>query len=167
MQPVPGGGLPPTQALLELKMIFKDGGAFDLQARFEQIRERLRQAIDLARESGQVVGDGSHMSGGAGAGALSGLNMAAIDLEQLPAYEEASISAIPVPALVSSIASAAPSHDRAESSNAAAATTDRSSSPAEESRVGAAAPPTEPPPDYEEVQRASVAEELERRLRPT
>jgi hypothetical protein len=56
---------------VEVRLTFKDGGAFDFHTVFEQIKERVHQAYTIARENGQAsVGD--------------------IHLEQLPAYEPAS-----------------------------------------------------------------------------
>ena len=168
LKAVPGGGIPPTRSLIEMKMVFRDGGAFDFHSNFERIKERLQQAIEVARESGHVVGDGSETGGGHGGGALSGLNMAALDLEQLPAYEEAQetppmqIPAEPLP-------SSAPLTDRRQRDSGIAVSSDEDSSRkpvAVEPIVEAVIPPVEPPPGYEEVQRDSVANELERRLQP-
>ncbi|KAI9757797.1 MAG: hypothetical protein M1815_006100 [Lichina confinis] len=161
VQPVPGGGIPATQSLVELKMTFKEGGAFDFHSNFERIKERLRQAIQVARDRGQLSGDGSETGNGRGGGALSGLNMSAIDLEQLPAYEEARDSATPA-LLVSPVTASAP-EDSLRPSVTANEASGLSDGPPTSSEI--AVPPTEPPPEYEEVQRTSVADELERRLR--
>jgi hypothetical protein len=58
LQPVAGGGIPANHAFVELKMVFKEGGAFDFHSQFERIKERLQQAVDNARESGLMTGDG-------------------------------------------------------------------------------------------------------------
>lgn len=60
MRPVPGGGLPAEHAVFELRITFREGGAFDFHTRWEEVRERLL----VARESGGPV-----------------------HLEQLPVYE--------------------------------------------------------------------------------
>lgn len=70
MKPVPGGNIPSNQPYLDLKMVFSDGGAFDHQSIFEQIKERAAHAMEVAREA-----QGSNV------------DMANIHLEQLPAYE--------------------------------------------------------------------------------
>ncbi|KAI9782762.1 MAG: hypothetical protein M1816_001714 [Peltula sp. TS41687] len=166
LQPVPGGGLPPTRSLIELKMVFKDGGAFDFHSNFERIKERLQQALDVAREAGQIVGDGADTGGGQGSGALTGINMAALDLEQLPAYEEARettpVTVVPVivPAAVRS--DDQPHRDSSATVSSEEETVRRPDTP--ETAVETVASPVEPPPGYEEVQRSSVANELERTL---
>lgn len=166
-----GGGIPPVHAYIELKMVFKDGGAFTFHSQYELVKERLQQAVEIARESGHMNGDGSEIGAGRGGGALAGVNMAAIHLEQLPAYEEAGsgistrtsagIQAVPLtgtehrPAAPRYSGVVLPSDDERSSK----APPDRSTmnEPPQ--------PPTEPPPGYEEVQHSSVASELEMRLR--
>lgn len=60
MRPVVGGGLPAEHAVFELRITFREGGAFDFHTRWEEVRERLLVA---------------HESGGPA------------HLEQLPVYE--------------------------------------------------------------------------------
>jgi hypothetical protein len=150
VQPVPGGNIPPEHAALELKMTFKDGGAFDFHSTYERIKERLQQAVDVARESGHLVGDGAEIGGGQGAGALGAVDMNAVHLDELPAYEDAA-STRPVPAPRQE----APLIDLTENEPATR------TSPRQENF----SPPAEPPPGYEDVQSQSVSDELERRLR--
>lgn len=57
-------------------MVFSDGGAFDHQTVFEQIKERAAHALEMARENHQ---------GGS-------VDMANVHLEQLPAYEPSGVS---------------------------------------------------------------------------
>ncbi|KAF1812338.1 hypothetical protein P152DRAFT_482363 [Eremomyces bilateralis CBS 781.70] len=156
VQPVPGGGLPAAHLALELKLTFKDGGAFDFHSTFERIKERLQQAVEVARESGTVAGDGVEEGGAAGAGALGALDWGNVHLDQLPAYEQSGASRAAPPPVTSG------------------GQRDRDSGLGESPEAnGAAEPPdgeprdvpADPPPGYEEVQRGSVAEELERRLR--
>lgn len=64
-------------------MTFKDGGAFDFHSSFERVKETLSHAVEIARESGHLSGAGA---GGVGS---VGLDLEAVHLEQLPAYEEA------------------------------------------------------------------------------
>lgn len=131
-------------------MEFKEGGAFDFSTTFERLKERLQQAVEVARESGLVTGDGAELGGGAGGGALAGVNMDQVHLEDLPAYEESSTSR------------AYPSPPPPPPPAAEPYTPPRSiSSP----QALSFHPPSDPPPDYEEVQRDSIVEELERRLR--
>ena len=67
-----GGGIPANHAYVELKLVFKDGGAFDFQTTYERVREHVLNAIDMAQESGRNVRDAMGDVGG----------------EELPAYEE-------------------------------------------------------------------------------
>ncbi|KAF2092681.1 hypothetical protein NA57DRAFT_49771, partial [Rhizodiscina lignyota] len=96
LQPVPGGGIPPHVHAVELKMTFKDGGAFDFHTKFERIKERLMQAVDVARESGQPANEGASGGGRGGGADLNGVNLDNVNLEELPAYSESGQS-IPVP----------------------------------------------------------------------
>lgn len=70
MRPVAGGGIPAAHALVDLRMTFREGGAFDHHTIFEQIKERLWNAVQVAREDGRA-------------------DVAPVDLEQLPRYEAA------------------------------------------------------------------------------
>jgi hypothetical protein len=65
-KPVAGGGIPTQHGIVELKLTFKEGGAFDFHQVFEQIKERVHHAQSMARDSGRPLD---------------------VDLEQLPAYE--------------------------------------------------------------------------------
>jgi WW domain-binding protein 2 len=131
-------------------MTFKDGGAFDFHSIFERIKERLQQAVDVARESGQLTGDGSETGGSSGAGALAGVNMDAVHLDELPAYEHNQPT---VPA--------GPLNEGSEPRDSGVAMRGSPHTPPEDVFT----PPAEPPPGYEETQLESVADELERRLR--
>ncbi|KAJ4371571.1 hypothetical protein N0V83_004790 [Neocucurbitaria cava] len=161
IQPVQGGGIPPQHAELDLVMEFKEGGAFDFASIFERLKERLKQAVDIARESG---GDGVED----GTRGVGGVNMNNVHLEDLPAYEESrQHTRVPDPL-------PSPPMERPTTSGASAdgpvvaapqpISPQRSSaqtSPQQESFQ----PPSEPPPGYEEVQRNSIVDELERQLR--
>lgn len=161
IQPVQGGGIPPQHAELDLVMEFKEGGAFDFASIFERLKERLKQAVDVARESG---GDGVED----GTRGVGGVNMNNVHLEDLPAYEESrQHTRVPDPL-------PSPPMERPTTSGASAdgpvvaapqpISPQRSSaqtSPQEESFQS----PSEPPPGYEEVQRNSIVDELERQLR--
>lgn len=70
IQPVPGGGIPATLPAIQLKLTFKEGGAFDYHTNFERIKERLLQAVETSREGG-----------------LRTVDLSTVDLEELPAYE--------------------------------------------------------------------------------
>ncbi|RDL39462.1 PH protein [Venustampulla echinocandica] len=76
VKPVSGGGIPPTNSAIELRLTFREGGAFDFHNTYEQIKERLYQAYMVARESGRA-GD-------------SNMDFGNVHLEQLPAYEACS-----------------------------------------------------------------------------
>jgi len=152
VQPVPGGHIPASETALEAKLTFKDGGAFDFHSTYERIKERLQQAVEAARESGQLVGDGSEgADGGAGPGPLAPRLLAAVHLDQLPAYEDQ--SGRPPGA-----------EERPCRANARDGAVDGGQA-LRAPRETDFAPPNEPPPGYEEVQVDSVADALEQRLR--
>ena len=165
VQPVPGGNIPISHSMVEIRMSFKDGGAFDFHQHFERIKERLQQAVAVARESGFAAGDGSETGPSRGAGALSGVNLAAVHLEQLPAYEEATAMPAVLSSSVSNPSVRPPVFGHGQRSDGEA----HVEHPAHDStstEVHVLPPaPLEPPPDYEEAQRESVATELERSLR--
>lgn len=159
IQPVQGGGIPPQHSELELVMEFKEGGAFDFASIFERLKERLRQAVDVARESGDdnIAPDGSRA-----------VNMNAVHLEDLPAYEESRQHArvpdpLPSPPMDGPGVSGA--GVRSQVVAAPEPSSPHRSSPLSSPQQGSFQPPSEPPPGYEEVQRGSIVEELERQLR--
>lgn len=82
VQPVPGGGLhsPSNATGIELKFTFKEGGAPEFQGKFEAIKERLQQVVDVAREQNGV----QTSRGNAGVN----VDMTNVHLEQLPRYED-------------------------------------------------------------------------------
>lgn len=129
VQPVSGGGISANLPAVQIKVTFKEGGAFDFHTNFERIRERLEQAVENTGE---------------GTRGLRGVDMAAVHLEELPAYEGPGNA----------------SQDTATNETLAA--------PQNNQRASVMGPePMEPPPGYEEVQQQSVAHELEERLRQT
>lgn len=142
-KPVPGGGIPPSNAAVELRFTFREGGAFDFHSKFEQIKERLYQAYTVARESGQR-------------------NVVDVDLEQLPAYE-------PAPRRVESedegltILSPIPTRPQARDSGVDGLRGPTETSPPKPE--GNFTAPDEPPPGYEEAQAQAVGIELDQRLR--
>ncbi|KFZ16003.1 hypothetical protein V502_05286, partial [Pseudogymnoascus sp. VKM F-4520 (FW-2644)] len=139
VRPVAGGGIPPSLVLIDLRMTFREGGAFDYHNVFELIKERLHQAVQTARDSGRNVGGAAGMN----PDVLQGLH-----LEQLPAYEPAAAAAAP--------GSGAPAGAREAPQVDGRARAEPES---------AAAPPDEPPPGYEEAQAQAVGIDLDQRLR--
>lgn len=129
IQPVSGGGIPPSLPAVQLKLTFKEGGAFDFHTDFERIKERLQQALDVSREN-----------------SLRTVDMSAVDLEQLPAYD-------------------------GRRNDATDASQNHSDPPPNFHQNSSGAPPEtgsephDPPPGYEEVQQQSVANALEESLR--
>ncbi|CZT25104.1 uncharacterized protein RCC_10833 [Ramularia collo-cygni] len=78
LQPVQGGGIPtPSGGVVELKLTFKEGGAFDFHTAYERVRERLLQAVEVAG-----------MDGDQASGANSNVHVAG--MEDLPVYSEVS-----------------------------------------------------------------------------
>jgi hypothetical protein len=160
IQPVQGGGIPPQHAELDLVMEFKEGGAFDFASLFERLKERLRQAVDVAREHGGDVEDGSR--------GVGGINMNNVHLEDLPRYEESRQHArVPDPLPSPPMDSATFGGVGAGGPVIAAPvpTSPQASSPMSSPRQEGFQPPSDPPPGYEEVQRGSIADELERQMR--
>jgi len=157
-QPVQGGGLPtPSAGVLELKLTFKDGGAFDYHNKYEQVRERLQQAVEVSR----INDDGSASS----RAAVNGVDVSNVNLEDLPAYSEESDGPL-IPPTASAAAAAA----QASQHNSPALQQQRDSGidvederPQPKPTDNALSPPNEPPPGYEEAQMAGLQDEVERR----
>lgn len=164
MQPVTGGGIPPTHAALELKISFKEGGAYDFQSRFETVKERLKQAVEVARNAGAVTGDGSEVGRGRGGGALDGVDMGNVHLDELPRYEEAGRDTRVNPAVAAAtrapveVPSPPPASTVRQEAQRSAPTTNPTSP------LHVAEPPSEPPPSYEMAQTEVIEDELQRRL---
>jgi len=152
-KPVPEGGIPTTHSAVELRLTFKDGGAFDFHTIFEQIKERAHDAYTAARENGQR-----------GAAAL-----ADVHLEQLPAYEPTSQAPSTPPASQAveretqepAILSPIPRRPSVLIPGVAG-TSGLPETPSAEQQVP---PPDGPPPGYEEAQMHAVEAELDRRFR--
>ncbi|KAL7276005.1 hypothetical protein RUND412_001036 [Rhizina undulata] len=111
VQPVSNGGIPQTSSAVELKLVFKDGGAFDFHSMLERVKERVRQTLENSQP-----------------GLDPQVALSRVHMEDLPAYE-------PVGAQAGGGGGA---------------------------RTVEAVEMDGPPPGYEEVQRDSVAMELER-----
>ena len=141
VKPVAGGGIPSTHSAIELRLTFKEGGAFDYHTIFEQIKERSHQAYTVARENGR--------NGTTDAG------LANVHLEQLPAYEAA--PGAPREAEEPRILSPVPVRPSAVSPTVTGT----------DAVVPAVNPPApnEPPPGYEEAQVQAVGIDLDQRLR--
>lgn len=138
-KPVPGGGIPPTHSSVELRLTFREGGAFDFHTTFEQIKERLHQAQSVAQDLGQI-----------------GVNAADVHLEQLPAYEAAGdIGNKHVGS----------SSQGLGNSSIGGGSSARSESAHAPPRQEVFASPDEPPPGYEEAQAQAVDIHLGERLR--
>ena len=153
VRPVAGGGIPPAYQYVELRMTFREGGAYDYHTVFEQIKERLYHALSLARDEGRVIGNSA---------GLASVDMANVHLEQLPAYEPA--REITDRELAS--------EQRLQPASRTSPTTTRDSgvdgmrtpSPPKPSEE-IFAPPNEPPPGYAETQAQAVGNHLEQQLR--
>ncbi|KIV83137.1 hypothetical protein PV11_05190 [Exophiala sideris] len=142
LQPVPGGNIPATQANIELKLTFKEGGAPDFHSNFERIKERLQQVVSLAREN--------NLTGGR----QDNVNLDTVHLDELPTYQESGHDRIAPP-------SAAESADLLDSHNV------MSPIGAPGTNASAVPPPPDAPPGYEETQQQSIQAELDRRLSQT
>ncbi|EEH20945.2 hypothetical protein PABG_03176 [Paracoccidioides brasiliensis Pb03] len=150
VKPVAGGGIPASNVSIQLKMTFKDGGAFDFHSAFERIKERLQQAMEHAQETRS------------GTNAFAPVNFSEVHLEELPAYEGPGRPTEPDDAI--GLPAFSPVDPRGQNeyvSNQQTNTGIRRDSSTETRDTN----PTEPPPGYEEVQQQSVANALEARIR--
>jgi WW domain-binding protein 2 len=148
---VAGGGIPPHHPAVELRMIFREGGAFDYHTIFEQIKERLYHAIQIARDEGRNIGS---------VGVLGSADLAHVHLEQLPAYEPQQAPRVE-PAEERDPVS--PVHPDGQGRNTAGLR--NQPTPEEEVSTPPVEPPNEPPPGYEEAQAQAVGIDLDQRLR--
>ncbi|THC89966.1 hypothetical protein EYZ11_010569 [Aspergillus tanneri] len=71
VQPVPGGGIPPALPAVQVKVTFKEGGAFDFQNHLERIKERVQQAVEISNE---------------GSRGTRNVDLSSVHLDELPAY---------------------------------------------------------------------------------
>lgn len=149
LRPVQGGNLPSEHSALEVKVTFRDGGAYDFQSLYERVRERMVHAVELARERGQRVSvEGVEEGRGRGSGMMG----VEVVMEDLPRYEEGGTHG------------AAP-ETRREEETATQETERRASVQRQQQEVFT--PPDEPPPGYEQVQREVIEDEFSRRLNAT
>ena len=129
----------PVGGVVEVKMTFKEGGAFDFHSHYERVRERLLQAVEVSRE--------------AGVAASSAMNGVDVNLDELPAYQEEGDGPL-LPATVGAVVAARESVGRVGGS----ADGDGRGRERDEGT------PVEPPPGYEEAQMAGLRDEVQRRL---
>jgi hypothetical protein len=152
---VAGGGIPPAHPVVEIRLTFREGGAFDFHSTFERIKERLHQAYEVARESGR---------GGAN------VDLANLHLEQLPAYEPSremegaeggdEEEEEEEPVILSPVPVRPMERDGGVAGSGNIGDTSYYETPGPP-----AAPPSEPPPGYEEAQAQAVSIGLAQRLR--
>jgi DNA uptake protein ComE-like DNA-binding protein len=146
MQPVQGGNIPtPSTGVVEVKLAFKDGGAHDMQAQYEQIRERIQQAVE-------VSGSGS-----------SGADVSNVNLEDLPAYQEESDGPLISATTAAVVQQSVPTAQQQLEGNVAGVEAVNGGTRAMVSDT-TLNHPDEPPPGYEETQMAGLQSEAERRL---
>ncbi|CAG8194162.1 unnamed protein product [Penicillium olsonii] len=72
VQPVSGGGISASLPAVQMKVTFKEGGAFDFHTNFERIKERMQQAVENTNE---------------GSRGQQTVDLSAVHLEDLPAYD--------------------------------------------------------------------------------
>ncbi|KAL6717607.1 hypothetical protein ACLMJK_005522 [Lecanora helva] len=149
--PTAGGGIPTQHTLAQIRLTFKEGGAFDFSNTYERIRETVIQAAETARENGRPVNSGID-----------------VDLEQLPAYEETPNGGRPAappqiqrPTPISPNRAQQPRPAPRANNGVVGLDGEANAMPAPTSNEPAP-PPNEPPPGYEETQQSSVANHLER-----
>ncbi|KAJ9613889.1 hypothetical protein H2200_002025 [Cladophialophora chaetospira] len=139
LQPVPGGNIPVTQAAIELKLTFKEGGAPDFHSTLERIKERLQQVVSTAREH--------NLTGTRQGDFMGNVNLEAVHLDQLPSYQESGrdpVAPVDSPVAMSPQLISSPRRTRSPTPDAQ--------------------PPSDAPPGYEETQQHSIQAELDRRL---
>ena len=92
MVPVAGGGIPVASAssAIELKLVFKDGGAFDFHTTFETVKERAQQAM----EAGNAEVHLDDLPAYEDAGAPPPPAVPAVPAEPPPGYEEVQVNAV-------------------------------------------------------------------------
>jgi hypothetical protein len=122
---------------VELKLTFKEGGAFDYHNIFEQVKERLYNAVQMARDQGRNVGSVGGVVDVAGLGE--------VHMEQLPAYE----------------APPGPESDHDQITVADGLSPHRAGAQTQPHDPS----PDEPPPGYEEAQAQAVGISFDQRLR--
>ena len=142
---------------MEIKLTFKDGGAFDFHTKFEQVKEKLQQAVDVAR----VRGDGSASAGSRAA--MSGVDTTNVNLEDLPAYREESDGPLIAPVMGAGSGAAAAARSNAPASTSSTADMQSRASQQQQQGNETFSPPDEPPPGYEEAQMAGLQDEVDRR----
>lgn len=158
MQPVPGGNIPVTQAAIELKLTFKEGGAPDFHSNLERIKERLQQVVSTAREN--------NLTGSRQDSFLGNVNLDNVHLDELPSYQESGHHAMAPPEGSTEAANRGGGGDAVASPLAMSpqmmtAELRRAGSPVAEAGQQ---PPSDAPPGYEETQQQSIQAELDRRL---
>lgn len=146
VQPVPGGNIASSHAHIELKLTFKEGGAPDFTQKFEQIKERLAQVVERAREANGTI-DGQ-------------VDLANVHLDELPSYQDAGHDR---QALDSGAAGGL--LDMAYSSPSRNHNAIRPSQQQTNVQPSTEAAPAEAPPGYEEAQHQSVQAAFDRNTR--
>ena len=121
---------------MEVKLTFKEGGAFDFHSHYERVRERLLQAVEVGRDAGVEVGS--------------------VTLDDLPAYQEEGDGPLLSPTTVA-VAAARLEVERRNGSGSGSGDGDGRGRDREDGT------PVEPPPGYEEAQMAGLRDEVERR----
>jgi len=61
VRPVPGGGVPTEVPILDVKLVFNEGGHDAFRQKFEVMKERLEYARQLQRETGQEIPTGEDL----------------------------------------------------------------------------------------------------------
>ena len=126
--------------MVEVKLTFKEGGAFDFHSHYERVRERLLQAVEVGRDAGVEVGS--------------------VTLDDLPAYQEEGDGPLLSPTAVA-VAAARLEVERRNGSVGGSGSGDGDGRGRDRDRE--VDTPVEPPPGYEEAQMAGLRDEVERR----
>ena len=146
--------------LVQMKLTFKEGGAFDFSTIYERLKETMSQSAEVIRETGGRYTDGE------------------ANLEQLPAYEETpgsgNMAAAQQPASPAVTVTAERSNEKIARPTPISPTRRPNPQPRENGGNGIVnsasastqptAAPNEPPPAYDETAPSPVVNGLENRV---
>lgn len=147
LRPTPGGGIPTSAGILELKLTLRDAGVSDFHSSYEKIRERLMQAVDVSN----IDGDNAQ--------AVNRMDVSNVNLDDLPAYSEESDGPLLPPTATAATVAQTQHQQRSQQlrDSGVGVDSDEAGSPKPQET------PDEPPPGYAEAQMAGVQDEMERR----
>jgi hypothetical protein len=157
VQPVPNGGIP--GAAVNLKITFREGGAYDFYAMFVDVKERFAQAFEAR---GLAVGTDTRRGNDERRAEAEAAISGELIMEDLPEYSAGPAPSVPHASRPSVLAPVALRPSQSQS-RPPVNLMDEPASPLPAAE-GSAGTPADAPPGYEETQSGSIAAELDRRL---